>query len=54
MIRLFVYKPNKEQTSRIEFRRLDLSINPYLAFSVMLSSDLLAMIILLKIVDKII
>jgi glutamine synthetase len=35
-----MYKPRKEQSTRIEFRSPDPACNPYLAFSVMLAAGL--------------
>ncbi len=40
MVRVPMYKPGKEQATRIEFRSPDPSCNPYLAFAVMLSAGL--------------
>lgn len=40
MIRVPMYKPGKEQATRIEFRAPDPAANPYLAFSVMLAAGL--------------
>ncbi|MCP4726941.1 MAG: glutamine synthetase, partial [bacterium] len=40
MIRIPNYKPGKEQSTRLEIRSPDPACNPYLAFSVMLSSGL--------------
>ena len=40
MIRVPMYKPRKEQSTRIEFRSPDPACNPYLAFSVILSAGL--------------
>jgi len=40
MIRVPVYKPGKEQATRIEFRSPDPACNPYLAFSIMLAAGL--------------
>lgn len=40
LIRVPMYKPNKEKATRIEFRSPDPACNPYLAFSVMLSAGL--------------
>jgi glutamine synthetase len=40
MIRVPMYKPRKEQSTRIEFRSPDPACNPYLAFSVMLAAGL--------------
>jgi glutamine synthetase len=41
LIRVPMYKPGKEKSTRIEFRSPDPSCNPYLAFAVMLSAGLL-------------
>ncbi len=38
MVRVPMYKPGKEQATRIEFRSPDPSCNPYLAFAVMLAA----------------
>jgi len=43
LIRVPMYKPGKEEATRIEFRCPDPSCNPYLAFSVMLASGLAGM-----------
>jgi len=40
MIRVPMYKPGKEQATRVEFRSPDPSCNPYLAFAVMLGAGL--------------
>jgi glutamine synthetase len=40
MVRVPMYKPGKEQATRIEFRSPDPAANPYLAFAVMLSAGL--------------
>ena len=40
MIRVPMYKPGKEQATRIEFRSPDPSCNPYLAFAAMLGAGL--------------
>ncbi len=40
LIRLPMYKPNKENACRIEFRSPDPACNPYLAFSLMLAAGL--------------
>jgi glutamine synthetase len=40
MVRVPMYKPGKEQATRIEFRSPDPSCNPYLAFAVMLGAGL--------------
>ena len=40
MIRVPMYKPGKEKTTRIEFRAPDPACNPYLAFAVMLHAGL--------------
>ena len=38
--RVPMYKPRKEQSTRIEFRSPDPACNPYLAFSVILAAGL--------------
>ncbi len=40
LVRVPLYKPGKEQATRIELRSPDPSCNPYLAFSVMLAAGL--------------
>ncbi len=40
MIRVPMYKPGKEQATRIEFRSPDPACNPYLAFAVMLGAGM--------------
>ena len=40
LVRVPMYKPRKEQSTRIEFRSPDPACNPYLAFSVILSAGL--------------
>jgi len=40
MIRIPMYKPGKEQATRIEFRSPDPACNPYLAFAIMLAAGL--------------
>ena len=40
LIRIPMYKPGKEEATRIEFRSPDPACNPYLAFSVMLAAGL--------------
>jgi glutamine synthetase len=40
MIRVPLYKPDKETASRIEFRAPDPACNPYLAFAVLLHAGL--------------
>jgi glutamine synthetase len=40
MVRVPMYKPGKEQATRIEFRSPDPTCNPYLAFAVMLAAGL--------------
>jgi len=40
LVRIPQYKPNKENSTRIEFRSLDAAANPYLAFAVMLAAGL--------------
>jgi glutamine synthetase len=39
-VRVPMYKPGKEEATRIEFRSPDPACNPYLAFSVMLAAGL--------------
>ncbi len=43
MIRVPVYKPGKEKSTRIEFRSPDPACNPYLAFAAMLAAGLKGM-----------
>ncbi|UCG14983.1 MAG: glutamine synthetase [Deltaproteobacteria bacterium] len=43
MVRVPMYKPGKEQATRIEFRSPDPACNPYLAFAVMLAAGLKGM-----------
>jgi len=40
LVRVPMYKPRKDQSTRIEFRSPDPACNPYLAFSVMLAAGL--------------
>ncbi len=40
LVRVPMYKPGKEQSTRIEFRSPDPACNPYLAFAVMLAAGL--------------
>lgn len=40
LVRVPLYKPNKGQSSRIEYRSLDSAANPYLAFALMLAAGL--------------
>lgn len=40
MVRVPMYKPNKENSARVEVRTLDPACNPYLAFAVLLSAGL--------------
>ncbi|MGN6687115.1 MAG: type I glutamate--ammonia ligase [Actinomycetales bacterium] len=40
LVRVPMYKPNKEQSTRIEVRSPDSSCNPYLAYALMLSAGL--------------
>jgi glutamine synthetase len=40
LIRVPLYKPNKGQSSRVEYRAIDSAANPYLAFSLMLAAGL--------------
>jgi len=40
LVRVPMYKPDKEEASRVEFRSPDPACNPYLAFSVMLAAGL--------------
>jgi glutamine synthetase len=40
LIRVPMYKPQKSQSSRIEFRSLDSAANPYLAFALLLAAGL--------------
>ncbi|HRQ01119.1 MAG TPA: glutamine synthetase, partial [Terrimesophilobacter sp.] len=40
LVRVPLYKPNKGQSSRIEYRSLDSAANPYLAFALMLTAGL--------------
>ena len=43
LVRVPMYKPGKEQATRIEYRSPDPACNPYLAFSVMLAAGLAGM-----------
>jgi glutamine synthetase len=40
LVRIPMYKPNKENSTRIELRSLDSACNPYLAYAVMLAAGL--------------
>ncbi len=40
LVRIPMYKPNKENSTRIEFRAPDSACNPYLAYAVMLAAGL--------------
>ena len=40
LVRIPMYKPNKENSTRIEFRSPDTACNPYLAYSLMLAAGL--------------
>jgi len=40
LVRVPLYKPNKGQSSRVEYRSIDSAANPYLAFSLMLAAGL--------------
>ena len=40
LVRVPLYKPNKGQSSRIEYRAMDSAANPYLAYSLMLAAGL--------------
>jgi len=40
LVRVPMYKPNKENSTRIEFRSPDTACNPYLAYTVMLAAGL--------------
>ena len=40
LIRVPMYKPNKEQSTRIEYRALDSAANPYLAYALILAAGL--------------
>ncbi|PPL14878.1 MULTISPECIES: type I glutamate--ammonia ligase [Microterricola] len=40
LIRVPLYKPNKGQSARIEYRAIDSAANPYLSFSLMLAAGL--------------
>ena len=40
LVRVPLYKPNKGQSSRVEYRALDSAANPYLSFALMLAAGL--------------
>jgi glutamine synthetase len=40
LVRVPLYKPNKGQSSRVEYRAIDSAANPYLAFALMLAAGL--------------
>ncbi|WBU38473.1 type I glutamate--ammonia ligase [Homoserinibacter sp. YIM 151385] len=40
LVRVPLYKPNKGQSARVEYRAIDSAANPYLAFALMLSAGL--------------
>ena len=40
LVRVPMYKPNKGQSSRVEYRGIDSAANPYLAYALMLSAGL--------------
>jgi len=40
LVRVPLYKPNKGQSSRVEYRAIDSASNPYLAFSLLLAAGL--------------
>jgi glutamine synthetase len=40
LVRVPLYKPNKGQSSRIEYRGIDSAANPYLAYSLLLAAGL--------------
>jgi glutamine synthetase len=40
LVRVPLYKPNKGQSARVEYRAIDSAANPYLAFSLMLAAGL--------------
>jgi glutamine synthetase len=40
LVRVPLYKPNKGQSSRVEYRSIDSAANPYLAYSLMLAAGL--------------
>ncbi|MBI5160248.1 MAG: glutamine synthetase [Micrococcales bacterium] len=40
LVRVPLYKPNKGQSARVEYRGMDSAANPYLAFSLMLAAGL--------------
>jgi glutamine synthetase len=39
-VRVPLYKPNKGQSSRVEYRAIDSAANPYLSYSLMLAAGL--------------
>jgi glutamine synthetase len=40
LVRVPLYKPNKGQSSRIEYRAIDSAANPYLAYSLLLAAGM--------------
>jgi len=40
LVRVPLYKPNKGQSARVEYRAIDSAANPYLAFSLLLAAGL--------------
>ena len=40
LVRVPMYKPTKEQSSRVEYRGLDSAVNPYLAYALLLAAGL--------------
>ncbi len=40
LVRVPLYKPNKGQSSRVEYRAMDSAANPYLAYSLLLAAGL--------------
>jgi glutamine synthetase len=40
LVRVPLYKPNKGQSARVEYRAIDSAANPYLAYSLMLAAGL--------------
>lgn len=40
MVRVPMYKPSKQASARVELRSLDSSVNPYLAFALILAAGL--------------
>src|SRR5690606_34236349 len=40
LVRVPLYKPNKGQSARVEYRAIDSAANPYLSFSLMLAAGL--------------